>query len=85
LEGPPVFVVENSQMFIHKLCVFLNYSNHKQIFLFKAVASITSAPPLEKSWLRPWTCPYVDNLEFDIFHAGGLQCYFITSVTIAVM
>jgi len=30
------------------------------------------------------TCPYFDNLEFDIFDAGGLQCHFITSVTIAV-
>jgi len=30
------------------------------------------------------TCPYFDNLEFDIFDAGGPQCYFITSVTIAV-
>jgi len=27
------------------------------------------------------TCPYFDNLEFDIFDAGGPQCYFITSVT----
>jgi len=31
------------------------------------------------------TCPYFYNLEFDIFDAGGLQCLFITSVTIAVM
>ena len=28
------------------------------------------------------TCPYFDNLEFDIFDAGGPQCRFITSVTI---
>jgi len=28
---------------------------------------------------------YFDNLELDIFHAGGPQCHFITSVTIAVM
>jgi len=30
------------------------------------------------------TCPYFDNLEFDIFDAGGPQCHFITSITIAV-
>jgi len=30
------------------------------------------------------SCPYLDNLEFDIFDAGGLQCHFVTSVTIAV-
>jgi len=28
-------------------------------------------------------CPYSDNLEFDISVAGGPQCHFITSVTIA--
>jgi len=30
------------------------------------------------------TSPYFDNLEFDIFVAGGPQCHFITSATIAV-
>jgi len=30
------------------------------------------------------TFPYFDYLEFDIFDAGGLQCHFITSVTIVV-
>jgi len=30
------------------------------------------------------TCPYFDNVEFDIFDAGGAQCHFITSVAIAV-
>ena len=45
---------EYSQLFIYKLCAFLDYSNHQQFFLFKAFASISSAPPpLEKSWLRP--------------------------------
>ena len=29
-------------------------------------------------------CPYVDNLEFDIFDADGPQCHFIMSSTIAV-
>jgi len=24
------------------------------------------------------TCPYFDNLEFDILVSGGLQCHFIT-------
>jgi len=32
----------------------------------------------------PKICPYFDNLDFEIFDAGGLQCYFVTSVTIAV-
>jgi len=40
-------------LFIYKLRAFLDYSNHKQFFLFKDFASITSAPPLEKFWLRP--------------------------------
>jgi len=43
----PSFRGEYSQLFIHKLCAFLDYSNYKQFFLFKAFASITSAPPLE--------------------------------------
>jgi len=30
------------------------------------------------------TCPYFDNLEFDVLDAGGPQCHFITSVTSAV-
>jgi len=30
------------------------------------------------------TCPYFNNLEFDIFDAGGPQCDFIMSVTFAV-
>jgi len=30
------------------------------------------------------TCPWFDNFEFDVFDAGGPQCLFITSVTIAV-
>jgi len=30
------------------------------------------------------TSPYFDNLDFDTFDAGGPQCQFITSVTIAV-
>jgi len=30
------------------------------------------------------TCPYFDNLEFDIFDASGYQRHFITSVTIAI-
>jgi len=30
------------------------------------------------------TCPYFDNLEFEIFVAGGPQSQFIMSVTIAV-
>ena len=28
---------ENSQLFIHKLCAFLDYANHKQFFLFKVL------------------------------------------------
>jgi len=49
----PSFRGENSQFFIHKLCAFLDYSNHKQFFLLAAFASIISAHPLETSWLRP--------------------------------
>jgi len=30
------------------------------------------------------TCPYFTKLDCDIFDAGGPQCHFITSVTIAV-
>jgi len=30
------------------------------------------------------TCPYFDNLEFDIFYAGRLQCHYVTSDTSAV-
>jgi len=36
---------EYSQLFIHKLCAFLDYSNHKQFFFFKAFVSIPSVPP----------------------------------------
>jgi len=50
----PSFRGEYSQLFIYKLRAFLDYSNHKQFFIFKAFASITSAPLLEKSWLLPW-------------------------------
>ena len=35
------------------------------------------------SYMRT-TSPYFDNLEFDIFDAGGPQCHLITSVTTAV-
>ena len=49
----PSFRGGYSQLFIYKLCAFLDYSNHMQFFLFKAFDSITSAPPLGKSWLRP--------------------------------
>ena len=37
---------------------FPGYSYHKQFFLFIAFASIISAPPLEKSWLRPCLKPH---------------------------
>jgi len=30
------------------------------------------------------TCPCFDNVELDIFDAGGPQCHIVTSVTIAV-
>jgi len=41
----PSFHGEYSQLFFYKLRAFLVYSYHKQFFLFKAFASITSAPP----------------------------------------
>jgi len=46
--------VVSTIIFFYKLRAFLDYSYHKQFFLFKAFASSTSAPPLEKSWLYPW-------------------------------
>ena len=49
----PSFRGGYSQLFIYKLCAFLDYSNHKQFFLFKAFASITSAPPLRKILAAP--------------------------------
>jgi len=42
----PSFRGDNRQLFIHKLCAFLDYSNHKKFFLFISFASITSDPPL---------------------------------------
>jgi len=30
------------------------------------------------------TCPYFDNLEFDVFDTGVPQCHFITSIIIVV-
>ena len=41
----PSFRVAKSQLFIYKFRAFLDYSNHKQFFLFKAFASITTATP----------------------------------------
>jgi len=38
---------------------------------------------IKVSYILP-ICLYVDNLEFDIFDAGGPQCHFIRSFTIAV-
>jgi len=55
----PSFRGEYSLLFIHKLCAFLGYSNHKHFFFSRLFASITSAPhPLEKSWLQP--CMHVE-------------------------
>ena len=45
VESTPSFRGEYSQLFIHKICAFLGYSNPKQFFLFIAFASIISAPP----------------------------------------
>jgi len=49
----PSFRGEYSQLFFYKLHAFLDYSYHKQFFLFKAFASITSAPPLRKILAAP--------------------------------
>jgi len=49
----PSFSGECSQLFIHILCAFLSYSNHKQFFLFNAFTSITSAPRLRKILAAP--------------------------------
>jgi len=37
-----------------------------------------------KNILQMPSYPCFDNLEFEIFDAGGHQCHFITSVIIAV-
>ena len=44
---------EYSQLFFYKLRAFLDYSYHKQFFLFKAFASITSAPPSNNPGCTP--------------------------------
>jgi len=31
------------------------------------------------------TCPWFDNLEFDVIDVGCPQCHFITSIAIAVV
>ena len=65
-------MVSTVKLFIHEFCAFLDCSNHKQFFLVKAFASITSAPPLEKTWLRACSkrreslCP-----AFPTFSAGS--------------
>jgi len=40
--------------------------------------------PCSKNIVHTDNYPYFDNLKFDIFHACGPQCHFITCVTIAV-
>jgi len=50
---------------------------------FEGFVRPSSGSRCSKSILHT-TCPYFDNFEFDIFDAGGPQCHFITSVTIAV-
>jgi len=66
-------------MFIYKLRAFLDYSSDKQFFLFKAFASITSAPPLEKSWLRSWIqvtnqfVRWVTHLQFFMYKLKAMR------------
>ena len=67
----PTFRGEYSQLFIHKLCAFLGYSNHKPFFLFKAFASITSAPPLRKILAAPLHA-------HTVFHSLGSNLYWLT-------
>ena len=62
----PSFRGEYSQLFFYKLRAFLDYSYHKQFFLFKAFACITSAPHLEKSWLRPCSQPMAAFFQPDV-------------------
>jgi len=50
----PSFRSEYSQLFIHKLCAFLGYSNHKQVFLFKAFCFHNFSPTLIKMLSEPW-------------------------------
>ena len=49
----PSFRGKYSQLFFYKLPAFLDYSYHKQFFLFKAFAFITSVPPLRKILAAP--------------------------------
>jgi len=39
--------------------------------------------PMAQTSSYATACAYFDNLELDIFVAGGPQCHFITSVTTA--
>jgi len=52
-------------------------------FKIKQKLSLYVFPEVKVSYILA-TCPYFDNLEFDIFDAGGPQCHFITSFTMAV-
>ena len=49
----PSFRGEYGQLFFYKLRAFLDYSYHKQFFLFKAFGSITSAPPYKNPGCAP--------------------------------
>ena len=69
----PSFRGEYSQSLIYKLRAFLDYSNHKQLFLFKAFASITSAPPLRKILAAPLVTDNFCNCVQD--RTTGLQTH----------
>jgi len=47
------FSCEYSQLFIHKLCAFLAILITSNFSFSRLFAFITSAPTLEKFWLRP--------------------------------
>ena len=49
----PSFCGEYSQLFNHKVCAFLSYSNHKQVFLFKVFCFHTFSPTLRKILAEP--------------------------------
>ena len=60
----------------------------KLVFMQFTISLEQLCPTLvQPHYVQPYiltTFPYFNNLDFDIFDAGGPQCHFITSVTIVV-
>ena len=67
-----------SQLFFHKLSAFLDYSNHKQFFFFKAFASIASAPPLRKILAAPLVVSCLQASETILFRQNKTHFWPLT-------